>query len=67
VASYDGAMLKVTKLFSKAILLPMLGYRDCMAGATGMAEKAESTNSKGDPHTFVYIVYHMKWMMDIPK
>ena len=31
VASYDGAMLKVTELFSKAILLPMFVNGDCMA------------------------------------
>ena len=31
VPSYDGAMLKVTDLFSKAILLPMFVYGDCMA------------------------------------
>ena len=31
VASYDGATLKVTELFSKDILLPMLVYGDCMA------------------------------------
>ena len=30
VAPYDGAMLKVTELFSKAILLPMFVYGDCM-------------------------------------
>jgi hypothetical protein len=31
VASYDSAMLKVTELFSKVILLPMFVYGDCMA------------------------------------
>ena len=31
VASYDGATLKVTDLFSKAILLPVFVYGDCMA------------------------------------
>ena len=31
MASYDDAMLKVTELFSKAILLPMFVYGDCMA------------------------------------
>ena len=31
VASYDGATLKVTELFSKAILLPMFVYGDYMA------------------------------------
>ena len=31
VASYDGATLKVTELFSKAILLPIFIYGDCMA------------------------------------
>ena len=29
--SYDGATLKVTELFSKAILLPMFVYGDCIA------------------------------------
>ena len=61
VASCDGAMLKVTKLFSKAILLPMFVYRDCMAvfldfihlSATGVAEIAKSTHLKGCPHTLV--------------
>ena len=31
MASYDGATLKVTELFSKAILLLMFVYGDCMA------------------------------------
>ena len=31
VASYEGATLKVTELFTKAILLPMLVNGDCMA------------------------------------
>ena len=31
VASYGGATLKVTELFSKAMLLSMLVYDDCMA------------------------------------
>ena len=31
VSSDDGATLKVTELFSKAILLPMFVYGDCMA------------------------------------
>ena len=30
VASYYGATLKVTELFSKAILMPMFVYGDCM-------------------------------------
>jgi hypothetical protein len=60
---YDGATLKVTELFSKAILLSMFVYEDCMAGgldfihlsATGVAEIAESTHLKECPHTSVYI------------
>ena len=31
MASYDGAKLKVTVLFSKAIIPPMFVYGDCMA------------------------------------
>jgi hypothetical protein len=59
VASYDGATLKVTELFSKAILLSVFVYGDCMAtflSATFVAEIGKSTNLKGCPHTFVYIV-----------
>ena len=58
------AMLKVTELFSKAILLSMFVYGDCMAvcsilytSATDVAEMDESTNLKWCPHTFVNIVY----------
>ena len=55
VASYDGATLKVTKLFNKAILLPIFTYGDCMAlcsilctwSAMGVAEIPESTNLNG--------------------
>ena len=65
VLSYDGAVLKVNELFSKAILLPMFVYGDCMAvwsifkdlSATGVAEMVKYTNWKGCPHTFVHIVY----------
>ena len=65
MASYDGATLKVTELFSKAILLQMFVYGDCMAvcsifihmSATAVDETAKSTNLKGSPPTFVYIVY----------
>ena len=57
--------LKVTELFSKAILLPMFVYGDCMSvcsifihlSATGVAETAESSNLKGFPHSFEYIEY----------
>ena len=63
--SNDDATLKVTELFSKTILMPMFVYGDCMAlctifihlSATGVVEIATSTNLKGCPHTFVYIVY----------
>ena len=55
--------LKVTDLFSKALLLPMFVYGDRMAvfdfihlSATGVAEIAESTNLKACPDTFVYTV-----------
>ena len=65
MASYDGATLKVTEIFSKAILLPMLVYGACMAVCSilytcqqlGVAEIAKSTNFKEGPHTFVFIVY----------
>ena len=65
MASYGGATLKVTELFSKSILLPMFVYGDCMAvlldfihlSATVVAEIAESTNLKGSQHTFGHIVY----------
>ena len=49
MASYDNATLKVTELFSKAILLPVFVYGDCMAvcvihlSAMGVAEIAKST------------------------
>ena len=64
VASYDGATLKVTELFSKAILLTMFclwRLHGCVLdfihlSATGVAEIAKSTNLKGCSHTFVYIV-----------
>ena len=64
IASYDDAMLKVTELFRKAVLLPMFLWRlhgyvlDLIhLSATGVAEIAKSTHLKGCPHTFVYIVY----------
>ena len=55
VASYDDTTLKVTELFSKAILLPMFVYGNCMAvclifiylSAMDVAEMAESTHFKG--------------------
>ena len=50
MASYDGAMLKVTELFSKAILLPMFvnGVLNFIyLSAAGVAEKANSTQIKG--------------------
>ena len=69
MAFYDGATLKVTEHFSKAILLPMFflwrlhgGVLDFInLSATGGAEIAESTNLKGCPQTFVqaYIVYQV--------
>jgi hypothetical protein len=58
VPSYDGATLNVTELFSKAILLPMFVYGDCMAvcwiihlSAVGVAEITKSTNLKVRPPT----------------
>ena len=63
MASYDGATLKVTELFGKAILLPLFVYGDCMAVCSVLytcqqrvAETDESTHLKGCPHTAVYIV-----------
>ena len=55
------------------ILLPVFVYGDCMAvcsyfihlSAMGVAEIAESTNLKGCPHTFVYIVYNNLHMLNI--
>ena len=65
MASYGGATLKVTELFSKAILLTMFVYGDFLAvclifiylSTTGVTEIAKSTNLKWCPQTFVYIVY----------
>ena len=64
VTSYDGAMLKVTELFRKDILLSVCLWRlrgyvlDFIhLSATVVAEIAESTNLKGCPHTFVNILY----------
>ena len=60
MASYDGATLKVTELFSKAILLPMFIYEEYIfihLSATGLAEIAKSPKLKVCPHTFVQIVY----------
>jgi hypothetical protein len=61
VASNDGATLKVTELFSKAILLPMFVYGVCIAvmldfihlSEMGVAEIAEST--KRGVHILLYI------------
>ena len=61
VASYDCATLKVTELFSKAILLPMFVYGDCIAVCSiyirYLSATAESTIMKGCPHIFIYSVY----------
>ena len=65
MASYDGATLKVTDLFStghstaNACLWRLHG---CVLDfihleATGVAEIAEFTDLKWCPHTFVYILY----------
>jgi hypothetical protein len=64
VASYDGAILKVTHLFSKAVLLPGFVCGDCMTvcsnfiqqSATGVAEIVESTHLTWCPHT-LYSIY----------
>ena len=64
MASYNGATLKVTELFSKAILLPVFVYGDCMAVCLILyacqqrvwLKLAKSTNSKGCPQTFAYSV-----------
>ena len=71
MSSYDGGTLKVTELFSKAILLPMFVYGDYMAvcsifihlAVTGVVEMSESTHLKGYPHTFVFIVYHFTGLL----
>jgi hypothetical protein len=67
VSSYDGATLKVTDLFSKAILLPIFVWKlhgyvlDVIhLSAMGVAEIVKSTNVKVSPHTFVYIVYILR-------
>ena len=67
MASYDGATLKVTELFSNGhstanVCLWIL--HGCVLdftplSATGVAEIAESTNLKGCPHTFVSIAYYL--------
>ena len=65
MASYDGATLKVTKLFRmghSTANVCLWRLHDCMLdyihlSATGVAEMAECTNFKGCPHTFVYLVY----------
>jgi hypothetical protein len=72
VASYDGAMLKVTELFSKAVLLPMFVYGDCMAVCTILfflytcqqCVWLKSTNLKR-PHTFVYMVFLVIVLEDV--
>ena len=64
VASYDAATLKVTELSNKAILTANVclgrfhgGELDFIhLSATGVAKIAKSTNLKGCPHTFVYMV-----------
>ena len=69
MASYDAATLKVTELFSKAILLPMFVYGDRMdvcwdfihLSATGEAEIAESSHLKSGIHILhIFIVYVKK-------
>ena len=65
-ASFDGATLKVTELFSKGHSTANVcrwGLHGCVLdwihlSETGVAEKTESTNLKWCPHTFVYIGYH---------
>ena len=79
VASYDGAMLKVTELFCKGHSTANVGLwrlHGCglnfiHLSAAGVAEIAKSTNLNGCPHTFVYIVYAfwwhyiiMRWLLD---
>ena len=65
MASYDGATLKVTELFSEAHSTAnvwLWRLHGCLLdfihlSATGVTEIAKSTNLKVCPHTFVYIVY----------
>jgi hypothetical protein len=66
MASYDGAMLKVTELFSRAIQstanVCLWRLHGCMLNfihmsASGVAEIAKSTNFEGVSTYFAYIVY----------
>ena len=57
-ASYDGATLKFTELFIKAIILPIFVYFIPLS-PTGVAEIVKSTNLKGCPHTFDNVVYNI--------
>ena len=63
MASYDGATLKVTELFSKAIVTFVYGcvLNFIYPSALGVAEIAKSTHLWGCPYTFVSIVYIWKW------
>ena len=64
MASYDGATLKVTELFSKGhstANICLWRLHSCFLdfihlSAMCVAEIAKSTNLKGCPHTFVYVV-----------
>ena len=65
VASYDGATLKVTKLFSTAhctVNVCRWRLHGCVLDfihllAMGVVEIADSTHSKGCPHTLGHVVY----------
>jgi hypothetical protein len=68
VASYDGATLKVTELFSKGHSTAKVCLWRLHGGvlgvirlsATGGAEIAESIDLKGCPHTFVLYIQCIK-------
>ena len=67
MASYDGATLKVTELFSTGHSTANLCLWRLHGSvldfiyllATGVAEIAESTNLKACPHPFGDVVYHL--------
>jgi hypothetical protein len=73
VASYNGAMLKVTELLSKghSIANVCLWRMHCcvldfiLLSATGVAEMAESMNLKWFPHTFGHVVCDQTFLNSI--
>ena len=73
MASYDGATLKVTELFStghstaNVCQWRLHGFvlNFIHLSAMAVAEIAKSTHLKGCPHSFVYIVYSRKMVIII--